>query len=310
MYQFSQQDSAGVLSVPAAAQIIDATYRAIGLGEVEASEPSMMRIGSTPFRLGAKGAVLHHLGIAGVRLTSRAAPRQMLWSLENGEPIAFFDESEMYRFRTGVSAAVVARYLLQGRSLKRVAIVGAGPIARQMASAIHQLLQPDEIAVTARSRASAESFASDAAAKDEPVVVANDVAEATRDAGLIITITSANEELVRPEHVADGTVVLSMGGGLETSYEVWASAAARYVDDLSYALHQGDAAAWIKAGATDLAGFKKSVSGTVGALAAGVTAAPAEPRRHLMVIVQGTTALDIALAHSIYLSRAGAEELR
>jgi alanine dehydrogenase len=307
MLYFSLDECRGALSVHAAAGIIDETYRAIGEGKVEASQPSMMRIGTTPLRLGAKGAVLNHLDIAGVRLTSRAAPRLMLWSLESGEPIAFFDESEMYRFRTGVSAAVVARYLLQGRPLQRAAIIGAGPIAQQMASAIHQLLLPSRIAVTARNRTSAERFAADAMARGEPVVVADTVIEATRDAQLIITITSANEVLVMPEHVSADAILLSMGGGLEISHDVWNSASCRFVDDLSYALHQGDAANWIKAGTIDRAAFEASLTGTVADLAAGRVTIPAR-EGPVMAIVQGTTALDIALAHSIYRSRRRVQE--
>jgi len=305
MFQFTKNDTAGALSVSAAAEIVDATYRAIGEGLVEASTPSMMRVGTTSFRLGAKGAVLNHLGVAGVRLTSRAAPRLLLWSLETGEPIAFFDESEMYRFRTGVSAAVAARYFLKGRTVKRVAIIGAGPIARHAASAIHQLLEPVRIAVTARSLTSAERFAAAASTRGEPVVVANDVCEATRGADLIITITNANEALVRPEHVGPDAVVLSMGGSLEVAHDVWTSAAGRFVDDLGYALLQGDAAAWITAGVMDRAGFEASLAGTIGALAAGIASAPAGG--HSMAIVQGTTALDIALAHSLFLARTGVQ---
>lgn len=307
MLYFTREQTAGARDFARAARVVDATYRAVGDGVVEASSPSMMQIGSTPLRLGAKGAVLNHLDIAGVRLTSRKAPRLMLWSLETGEPIAFFDESEMYRFRTGISAAVVAQYLLNGRELTRAAIIGAGPIAQQMASALHQILAAKTIAVTARNLSSAERFAADAATRGEPVVVATSVADATADADLIITITSANEELIRSEHVGRKTVVLSMGGGLEVSNALWASASARYVDDLSYALHQGDAASWIKAGTLDQAQFEASLDGTVGELAAGKIEAPSGDG-HIMAIVQGTTALDIALAHSIYLSRTQVQE--
>ncbi|AXV17869.1 hypothetical protein CYG48_18945 (plasmid) [Neorhizobium sp. SOG26] len=302
MLNFTKEDTRGMLSVARAAPLLDETYRAIGQGRVEASSPSMMRVGSTPFRFGAKGAVLNHLDIAGVRITSRKASRLMLWSLQTGEPVAFFDESEMYRFRTGVSAAVVAKYLLQDRKLERAAIIGAGAIAQQIASAIHQTFRPTEIAVSARSVASAKRFAADAAKRGEPVVVAETISEATANADVIVTITNANEELVRPEHVSEGAVVLSMGGGLEVAHGVWASASARYVDDLSYALHQGDAAAWIKEGKFSQSAFQANLTGTVAELAVGKLEA-IKTDSHVMAIVQGTTALDIALAHSIYLAR-------
>lgn len=290
-----------------AAEVVDATYRAIGEGRVEASSPSMMQIGSTAFRLGAKGAVLHHLNIAGVRLTSRRAPRLMLWSLDTGEPVAFFDESEMYRFRTGVSAAVAANYILRGRQIERAAIIGAGPIAQQIASALHQVSNARSIAVTARNASSSQRFADDAQTRGEPVLVTTSVDEATAGADLIITITSANEVLVRPEHVGTNAVVLSMGGGLEVAHDVWASASARCVDDLSYALHQGDAAAWVKAGKFDQSSFEASLTGTVAELATGKIYARCDAG-HVMAIVQGTTALDIALAHSFYLSQTSSSD--
>ena len=48
-----------------------------------------------------------------------------------------------------------------------------------------------------------------------------------------MTITSANEVLVMPEHVSADAILLSMGGGLEISHDVWNSASCRFVDDLS-----------------------------------------------------------------------------
>lgn len=293
-----ESQTRGLLSVAEAARIIDATYRAVGHGLVEASSPSMMAIGATPFRLGAKGAVLNQLDIAGVRLLSRIAPKIMLWSLETGEPIALLDESRMFRFRTGVSAAVVAKYLLPRKPLHRAAIIGAGPIASEMAIAIHQLLDPVEIAIASRSRESAERLVE--RLKPAPVHAAQGVKDAVNGAELVVTITSAKEVLVRRSDLADGATVLSMGGGLEVDFDVWTGASARYVDDIGYALQQGDAAGWVEAGLLDVAGFKESLTGTVGALAAGDVPGRPDDDALVMAIVQGTTALDIALAHAVY----------
>jgi alanine dehydrogenase len=303
MLYFTDADSRNATEVTRAAKIIDDTYRAIGEGCAHASTPSMMRIGSTPHRLGTKGAVLEHLGIAGVRLTSRSEPRLMLWSLETGIPVALFEEKAMYRFRTGVSAAVVAGYLMPQQPSHRVAIVGAGPIAREMANAITELLKPSHIAVASRSMESAERLAETCRAAGLPMSSTSSIAEATADADLVITITTANEVLVRRENLKAGATILSMGGGLEIDHEVWASASARYVDDLSYALHQGDAQAWISQGHLDEARFEKSLTGTIGELAAGRVAGRPSDDAIVMTIVQGTTALDIALAHAIYDAR-------
>ena len=301
MHYFAAADSCDAISVLEAVDVVDATYRAMGEGLVEMSDPSMMRVGNTAHRLGAKGAVLNHLGIAGIRLVSRAAPRLMLWSLDTGEPLAFFDEKMMYRFRTGVSAAVVARYLLpKSRPLKRVTIIGAGPIAKQVAIAITETLSPEEILIVSRNQKSSALFARTCRSENLPVAAAATVADATENADLIVTITSANEILVRPEHVKKGAVVLSMGGGQELHPQVWASASMRYVDDLNYALQQGDAHAWISQGEFSPATFDATLTGTIGALAAGHPALTTSNEDVSIAIVQGTTALDIALAFAVY----------
>lgn len=298
MQIISQAQTRGVLTIHQAAQIVDATYRGIGEGEVEASVPSVMRIGSTDHRLGTKGAVLAAEGIAGVRLTSRAAPRLMLWSLATGEPIAFLDESFLYRFRTGISAAVVAQYLLQGRRPRRAAIVGAGPIAMEIVRAIHEILKPGEIAVAARRAASARKFSRKAQEAGINVLPAPDVESSVDGADLLVTITSAATELIGPSHVNEDAVLLSMGGVFEVSHDVWVKSVARFVDDLDYALKQGDAAAWIASGTTTEDKFKSSLTGTVGELAAGRWGGTASQGIR-MAIVQGVTALDVALAHAV-----------
>jgi len=305
MLLIREEETREVLSVARAAEIIEATYRGIARGVIAASQPSVMRITGEPYRLGAKGAVLHHLGVAGVRLLSRAAPRLMLWSLLTGEPIALIDESYAYRLRTGVSAAVCARFLLRQPSASRVTIIGAGSIAHEVAVAIHSLLTPYEIVVVARSASSAEQFALGTAKADVTVIPKTDVSEAVRNADLVITITSANEVLVRRDDLKTDAAVLSMGGGLEVDYAVWAAAECRFVDDLDYAVHQGDVAAWIAAGQDDIQGIQASVTGTIAALADGTVGDPRQRAGLAMAIVQGTTALDVALAHAVYNQRVG-----
>jgi alanine dehydrogenase len=224
----------------------------------------------------------------------------MLWSLVSGEPIALLDESYLYRFRTGVSAAVVARYLLPAQRVRRAAIIGAGPIAKQAAIAIHQLLDPEEIVVAARRPAAVEEFATTAGALGTPVHAALDIDAATDGADLLVTITSAKEELILPRHVGHTATILSMGGGPEVSHDVWQAAATRFVDDLDYALHQGDAAAWIASGAATRQSFEASLTGTVGDLAAGRRHGDAAAEGLRMAIIQGMTALDVALAYAVY----------
>lgn len=298
MQLITEEQTREILNAGNAAAVISATYRDIADGKVKASSPSAMTITPLPHRLGAKGAVLQRHGVAGVRLTSRAAPRQMLWSLDTGEPLAMLEETYLYRLRTGVSAAVVAQALFAGQPIQRLAIIGTGPIAFEMMKAFDALLDVKEIVVSARSQASIQAFCDQAAQYGRQISPAADISSAVQGATLVVTITTANEELLLPDELDEGTLVISMGGGLEVSHAIWNRATGRFVDDLSYALHQGDAAAWINRGATTATDFEESLTGTVGQLVAGRFAA--DRLRGAMAIVQGTTALDIALGHHVF----------
>jgi len=64
-------------------------------------------------------------------------------------------------------------------------------------------------------------------------------------------------------------------------------------------------AAWIAAGQDDIQGIQASVTGTIAALADGTVGDPRQRAGLAMAIVQGTTALDVALAHAVYNQRVG-----
>ena len=113
------------LSIPQAAEVIAKVYAELDAGNVVPSSPSAMRIAGPPHRIQVKGAVLRHEGIAGARLSSLRDPRLMLWDLESGSPILLLEESWLYTFRTGISGAVVARWL-SPCSRPRIALIGAG----------------------------------------------------------------------------------------------------------------------------------------------------------------------------------------
>lgn len=299
----SEPETRQALSIDLAADMIVETFRASGRGTASASTPSAMRISGPPHRITAKGAVLADRDLAGVRLASLGHPRTMLWRLSTGEPIALVDESWLYRFRTGVSAAVVAQMLLPA-GIGTAAIVGAGPIAWEAARAICHLLAPERLLVAARRPESAASFARRAEAAGLPVLPVADAREAAREAELLVTITTADQAILGAGDLRRGATVLSMGGGSEFTFDAWQSAQARFVDDLDYALSRGDAGDWIARGETEAAAFEASLTGTVGDLALGRWRGRSREGETVMAIVQGFAALDIALA-SLVLERLG-----
>lgn len=301
MRMISEAETIDALSIPEAAEIIAQTYKALGNGEVAPSTPSAMRIAGPPHRIQVKGAILKHHGIAGARLSSRGHPRLMLWDLDSGAPILFLEENWLYAFRTGVSGAVVARWLMP-RPRSRIALIGAGTIATHMARAFAALCEPKLIEVAARTRDSAERLARDVSGDGTRVAVAGSIEAAVRQADIVATITTAAARIVQSDWIRPGATVLSMGGGPEFDAGIWHKASHRFVDDLDYALYQGDVAAWIKDGALTAGEIKAGITG-IGEVANGRWQGRSDPSDIVLAIIQGLTALDLALAYRIYRKR-------
>jgi ornithine cyclodeaminase/alanine dehydrogenase-like protein (mu-crystallin family) len=295
MRMISEAETVDALSIAEAADVIAQTYRALGNGEVEPSTPSAMRVAGPPHRIQLKGAILKADGIAGARLSSRGHPRMILWDLASGAPILFLEENWLYSFRTGVSGAVVARWLTP-RPNPRIALIGAGAIATHMARAFGELCTPEVIAVASRTRESAERLA--ASVQNARVVVADSIEAAVRDADIVATITTAALRIVQSDWIKPGATVLSMGGGPEFDIGVWHNAAHRFVDDLDYALYQGDLSSWVKDGALTQADVTANIT-SIGEAANGRWPGRGDPNESVLAVIQGLTALDLALAYRI-----------
>jgi ornithine cyclodeaminase/alanine dehydrogenase-like protein (mu-crystallin family) len=295
MRMISEAETVDALSIAEAAEVIADTYKALGNGEVEPSTPSAMRVAGPPHRIQLKGAILKRDGIAGARLSSRGHPRLILWDLDSGAPILFLEENWLYAFRTGVSGAVVARWLMPC-SNPRIALIGAGAIATHMARAFGELCAPEVIMVASRTRESADRLAANVG--NAPVVVAETIEEAARGADIIATITTAPSRIVQSDWIKPGATVLSMGGGPEFDMGVWQRASHRFVDDLDYALYQGDLSAWVKDGALTQAEIGTTIT-NIGEVANGRWIGRSSPNDSVLAVIQGLTALDLALAYRI-----------
>ena len=299
MRMISEAETIDALSIAEAAEVIAATYKALGNGAVEASTPSAMRVAGPPHRIQLKGAVLKADGIAGARLSSRGHPRLMLWDLQSGAPILFLEENWLYSFRTGVSGAVVARWLTP-RPNPRIALIGAGAIATHMARAFGELCAPESVTVASRTRESAERLAANV--RNARVAVAESIEAAVRGADIVATITTAPARIVQSEWIRPGATILSMGGGPEFDIGVWHGAVHRFVDDLDYALYQGDLAAWVKDGALTQAGIAANIAG-IGEVANSRWGGRRNERESVLAVIQGLTALDLSLAYRILQNR-------
>ncbi len=297
MRMISAAETVDALTIAEAAEIIAETYKALANGAVEPSTPSAMRIAGPPHRIQLKGAILKSDGIAGARLSSRGHPRLMLWDLQSGAPILFLEENWLYAFRTGISGAVTARWLMPCPN-PRIALIGAGAIATHMARGFGELCASALIQVASRTRESAERLAREVGTPTVRVTVADSIEQAVRDADIVATITTASTRIVETGWIKPGATVLSMGGGPEFDIGVWRNASHRFVDDLDYALYQGDLSSWVKDGMLTEAEIKADIKG-IGEVANGRWHGRNDANESTLAVIQGLTALDLALAYRI-----------
>ncbi len=297
MRMISVAETVDALSIAEAADVIERVYAGLAAGSVVPSSPSAMRIAGPPHRIQVKGAVLQDLCIAGARLSSMRDPRLMLWDLESGSPILLLEESWLYTFRTGISGAVAARWLTPV-SRPRIALIGAGKIATHMARGFVELCQPAQIRVAARTADSAARLVDAVGRERADIAVASNIEDAVRGADIVATITTATSPLVEQSWIKPGALVLSMGGVQEFFFETWQSAGHRFVDDIDYALYQGDLAAFVKSGETDDAEIRSGVT-SIGEVATGRFPGRSDPSETVYAVIQGLTALDLALAYRI-----------
>jgi alanine dehydrogenase len=298
MLTMSAAETVGVLSIEQAADVIEATYRHLGTGDVAVSTPSAMRISGPPHRIQVKGAVLKHRGIAGARLSSLGHPRLILWDLATGEPVFFVDESWLYAFRTGISGAVVARWLMP-RPRPHITLIGAGKIAAHMAAGFVALCNPASLRIAARNPESVERLIAGLTPGDTQIQACANIEAAVENADVVATITTASSPIVNPSWIKRGATVLSMGGVQEFEFETWNTAAHRFVDDLDYALYQGDLAAWVGSGAITSDEVREGIV-SVSEVANSRWPGRRDLNESVYAVIQGLTALDISLAHELY----------
>lgn len=298
MRMITAAETVDALSISEAASVIEQVYAGLASGTVVPSSPSAMRIAGPPHRIQVKGAVLQDIGIAGARLSSLRDPRLILWDLESGAPILLLEESWLYTFRTGISGAVVARWLSPNPN-PRIALIGAGKIATHMARGFVELCDPVQIRVASRTAESTERLVSAVGTATCDIAAAQSIEDAVRGADIVATITTASAPLVDQSWIKPDALVLSMGGVQEFAPQSWQAAKHRFADDLDYALYQGDLAGFVKSGAVTKADIRASIV-SIGAVAAGQWNGRANASETVYAVIQGLTALDLGLAYRIY----------
>jgi alanine dehydrogenase len=128
----------------------------------------------------------------------------MLFSTENGEPLAIFPDGVVQRMRVASSSAIAARFLAR-EDASTLALFGSGWQAGSHLPAMCAVRKIKRVNVYSPTKSNREAFAREMAQKVETdVQPVDNPEEAARDADIIATTTNSLTRVVNPDWVKPG----------------------------------------------------------------------------------------------------------
>lgn len=282
---------------------VEHAYRATGTSDEVQSRPSVMTIpGPRPilgrpelgqYRLkGASVAVQH---TAGAFLYTREHPYMYLWDTDNDAPIGLVACDWLSQYRVAITV-VYGIKLLGKPDVRKIAFFGAGRYSTEPCRLVAERFPEAQVHLLASCLANAEAFATN---MPPNVIPCGDPRVAIEDADVVVTMTNAKAPIVGAGMLAPGALVLSMGSAHEVEIAVLDEVGPLFVDDLDYAVAQGDLAAWIRRGEISAEAAQARISAGIGEVVAGLKPGRETPEERIVAIVQGLTACDVAVAKAV-----------
>jgi ornithine cyclodeaminase/alanine dehydrogenase-like protein (mu-crystallin family) len=128
-----------------------------------------------------------------------------------------------------------------------------------------------------------------------PVTVTDSIEEAVRGADVIVTVTPADEPLVRLAWIQPGSFVASMGSFQELEESVVLQASKIVVDSWEQCAHRGELKKLADAGRLG----REHIHAEIGAVLEGQRTGWEPTDRHIVGVLIGLGSLDIAVARRV-----------
>jgi len=210
----SESEVRRLLTMPLAIAAVESISRRQAQGEVLVHSRRRFELPS--------GAFFHHMAAADIP-GSVVATKQYtyvggklkflvcLFSTESGDLLALIEADALGQMRTGAASGVATKYLARADA-RTAAIIGTGDQARTQLEAIAAVRTLEAVRVYGRDAERRTKFAAEMSAKlGIAVTVAASSAEATRDAAIVCTATTASAAVVGADDIARGTHINAIG---------------------------------------------------------------------------------------------------
>lgn len=184
----------------------------------KAPQQPRQRVNSGPYVLHQLEAISPALGFASskVYLSGPAGVRflTLLFQLEDCSLAAVIESARLGQLRTGCATALAARYLAR-RPVRKLALLGAGTVARGQLEALRAEVAPGEVTVWSRKPESREAFAAWGEAS-----ACGSAEEAVDGADLVVVATSSSKPVLRGAWLAPEGLLCGVGVNWATRREL------------------------------------------------------------------------------------------
>jgi len=218
-----------------------------------------------------------------------------------GLPLAIMDCTLISAMRTGAVTGVGAKYLARSDS-EIVAMIGAGVQARtQLLALTHVLHQLKEVRVYDIRKEASEKYAKEMSEQTGlKIVPVDSPKDAVVGADIIVTVTVADEPIVKDKWVKKGSFFAHVGSYQEEEYEVVLHSDKIVVDDWHHVLHRETPvlAKMYKEGLIT----EDRIYADLGDIVIGKKKGREKPDERIFFAPIGMGSEDVALAYKIYKS--------
>jgi len=203
-------------------------------------------------------------------------------------------ENWLHRRRTAVTGALTLRWLRP--DLRVVALIGAGKIGFECAIALGHAFPDARIILGCRDEGRGELFRKSLPYSVSSRMNIQAIEPAVRNAEAVLTITKASIAFIQGDWLREGAIALSMGGVPEFDFTTWQRSQHFILDDLGYALKQGDLHHWVKSDGLSVEQIQARKTALIGDVALDPEKYQSVCSGLTLAVIQGMAVCDVAMA--------------